>query len=170
MRSWCFMRMDEAPVALLNWCWSAVNTHMQDFRCHMACRQMTCWGSEMGTRTVVGQGMLTGIQRIQGSEHQEAWTNGYCILKRIWREKSLYFGSSMTEVFSQWSRWQETIMRLYDGLASSKQQNIIWTNDDQVSWGQIATPPLLVFGKYYSSPKAIWCSLHTKTHLCTHRY
>ena len=73
LRSWCFAWLDEAPVALLNCYWSAVNTHMQDYRCHMACRQKTFWGSEMGTHTVVRQSLLTGIQRIRGSEHQEAW-------------------------------------------------------------------------------------------------
>ena len=50
-----------------------------------------------------------------------------------------YFDSSFTEIYSQKSDWQYVNIVSVDGLAPSRRQSIIWTNDDQVHWGIYAT-------------------------------
>ena len=55
--------------------------------------------------------------------------------------KCLNFHWYFTEVYSQGSNWQYTSIGSDNGLVPTRQQAIIWTNDDLVYWGICVTQP-----------------------------
>ena len=129
LRSWRFVWSDktQSPSGTIKLLLKCCEYLHADYRCHTACQQKTWWRSEMGTRTLVRQRILTGIHRIQGSEHQEVWTKWTRHIKTdLTREKFIFWFKYDPILFPM-----VPLTRLYHAcmwwLCASKQRNI-WTN------------------------------------------